>query len=213
MALISCRGLLLGAGAAGVGDGSTSSGNGETGAIRAPRRRGRPMDRWTDDQLLERLWGDSTLGHLRRGSRGAPIPRRQSSFRCMNWCGWVPRINCPVAAPVVDCGLWHRRQCLDPPAGDYGFEVLGISIAKGQIAGQASSPRRPCPAVRGDGLPWPRSRDGQFDASGVWRPDAHGRQERSDEAVAVLAPEGLLAVADWNRAIKQRRADERRALG
>jgi len=169
--------LLLGAGAAGLGwYANLSSGkNGETGAIRAPRRSRRPMNRWTDDQFGARnaLGGPRPPRTLRESSRGAPIPRRQSSF-VHELVRWVARINCPVAGPArAGSGLVaNRRQCPILSRDLRLLKWLGISISQAQIARASSYPAR-LPAVRVDGMPGPRSRpaDGQF-SDAVWSVEA-----------------------------------------
>jgi MPBQ/MSBQ methyltransferase len=89
-------------------------------------------DRWTQDQLLERLWGD----HIHLGHYGSPPARRD--FRAakhdfvhelVRWSG-LDRL--PAGSRVLDvgCGIGGSARIL---ARDYGFEVLGISISPAQI--------------------------------------------------------------------------------
>ena len=90
-------------------------------------------DRWTQDQLLERLWGD----HVHLGHYGDPP--RQRDFRAakadfvhelVRWSG-LDRL--PPGSRVLDvgCGIGGSARIL---ARDYGLEVLGISISPAQIA-------------------------------------------------------------------------------
>jgi len=87
-------------------------------------------------------------------------------------------------------------------AGITGFEVLGISISQAQIAraSQLTPAGLPCRFAVMDALALDLA-DGQFDA--VWSveagPHMADKQRYADELLRVLAPEGLLAVADWNR--------------
>jgi len=158
-------------------------------------------DRWTDDQLLERLWGD----HVHLGHYGSP-PRRRD-FRAakvdfvhelVHWSGLD---QLPPGSRVLDvgCGIGGSARIL---ARDYGFEVLGISISPGQIArAQALTPSGlNCRFAVMDALALELA-NGSFDA--VWSveagPHMPDKQRYADELLRVLRPGGLLAVADWNR--------------
>ena len=158
-------------------------------------------DRWTDDQLLERLWGD----HVHLGHYGDP-PRRRD-FRqakvefvheLVRWSGLD---QLPPGSRVLDvgCGIGGSARIL---ARDYGFDVLGISISPGQIerARQLTPVGLPCRFAVMDALALELA-DGSFDA--VWTveagPHMPNKQRFADELLRVLKPGGLLAVADWNR--------------
>jgi MPBQ/MSBQ methyltransferase len=158
-------------------------------------------DRWTDDQLLERLWGD----HVHLGHYGDP-PRRRD-FRqakvefvheLVRWSGLD---QLPPGSRVLDvgCGIGGSARIL---ARDYGFDVLGISISPGQIerARQLTPAGLPCRFAVMDALALELA-DGSFDA--VWTveagPHMPDKQRFADELLRVLKPGGLLAVADWNR--------------
>lgn len=162
-------------------------------------------DRWTEDQLLERLWGD----HIHLGHYGIP-PKRPGAvdFRqakeafvheLVRWSGLD---QLPRGSRVLDvgCGIGGSARIL---ARDYGLEVLGISISPAQI----ERARTLTPADLGhcrfavmDALALDLS-DGSFDA--VWSVEASphmpDKQRYADELLRVLRPGGLLAVADWNR--------------
>ena len=90
-------------------------------------------DRWTDDRLLERLWGE----HVHLGHYGDPPGPRdfrgaKAAFvhELVRWSG-LDRL--PPGSRVLDvgCCIGGSARIL---ARDYGFEVLGISISPGQIA-------------------------------------------------------------------------------
>lgn len=174
-------------------------------------------DRWTDDQLLERLWGE----HVHLGHYGSPPGRRD--FRAakadfvhelVHWSGLD---QLPPGSRVLDvgCGIGGSARIL---ARDYGFEVLGISISPGQIArAQSLTPTGlNCRFAVMDALDLQLD-DGSFDA--VWSveagPHMPDKQRYADELLRVLRPGGLLAVADWNRrdaAVKPLNWLERRVM-
>jgi len=95
--------------------------------------------------------------------------------------------------------------------------VLGISISQAQIAraSQLTPAGLPCRFAVMDALASISPMVSSM-RSGVWRPDRTWPTSSATpmSCCAVLAPEGLLAVADLEPArSKQRRADEPRALG
>jgi len=159
-------------------------------------------DRWTEDQLLERLWGD----HVHLGHYGEPPGRRD--FRAAKeqfvheLVGWSGLDRLPRGSRVLDvgCGIGGSARIL---AAHYGFDVLGISISPAQIA----RARELTPAGLGgcrfavmDALALELP-DHNFD--GVWSveagPHMPDKQRYADELLRVLKPAGVLAVADWNR--------------
>lgn len=159
-------------------------------------------DRWTEDQLLERLWGDHVhLGHYGEPPRRRDFRAAKESFvhELVSWSGLH---HLPRGSRVLDvgCGIGGSARIL---AADYGFDLLGISISPAQI----SRARALTPA----GLPHCRFAvmdamalelpDHSFDA--VWSveagPHMADKQRFADELLRVLKPGGLLAVADWNR--------------
>ena len=104
-------------------------------------------DRWTNDALLERLWGD----HVHLGHYG--VPPRPRDFReakvdfvheLVRWSG-LDRL--PPGSKVLDvgCGIGGSARIL---AQDYGFDVLAISISEAQIA-RARALTPPSRAPRG----------------------------------------------------------------
>jgi MPBQ/MSBQ methyltransferase len=158
-------------------------------------------DRWTDDQLLERLWGD----HVHLGHYGSPPRRRDFRAAKVDFVHelvrWSGLDQLPPGSRVLDvgCGIGGSARIL---ARDYGFEVLGISISPGQIArARTLTPEGlPCRFAVMDALALELA-DGSFDA--VWSveagPHMPDKQRYADELLRVLRPGGLLAVADWNR--------------
>ena len=158
-------------------------------------------DRWTDDQLLERLWGD----HVHLGHYGDPPRRRDFRQAKVDFVHelvrWSGLDQLPPGSRVLDvgCGIGGSARIL---ARDYGFEVLGISISPGQIerARQLTPAGLPCRFAVMDALALELA-DASFDA--VWTveagPHMPDKQRFADELLRVLKPGGLLAVADWNR--------------
>ncbi len=158
-------------------------------------------DAWTDDQLLETLWGE----HVHLGHYGAPPQRKdfrqaKADFvhELVHWSG-LDRL--PPGARVLDvgCGIGGSARIL---ARDYGLDVLGISISPAQIkrATQLTEDRLPCHFAVMDALNLQLD-DESFDA--VWSveagPHMPDKQRFADELLRVLKPGGQLAVADWNR--------------
>jgi MPBQ/MSBQ methyltransferase len=162
-------------------------------------------DRWTNDQLLERLWGDHIhLGYYREAGLGRP---RHQDFRAAKetfvheLVRWSGLDQLPPGSTVLDvgCGIGGSARIL---ARDYGFQVLGISISPAQIArATALTPAGlSCRFAVMDALALELA-DASFDA--VWSveacPHMPDKQRYADELLRVLKPGGRLAVADWNR--------------
>lgn len=163
----------------------------------------RAYDNWTNDALLERLWGEHIhLGHYGSPPRRCDFRRAKADFvhALVRWSG-LERL--PKGSRLLDvgCGIGGSARIL---AADYGFEVLGISISPAQIArAQALTPeplRQHCRFAVMDALALELD-DQEFDA--VWSveacPHMADKQRYADELLRVLRPGGLLAVADWNR--------------
>lgn len=163
-------------------------------------------DRWTQDALLEQLWGDHIhLGHYgdppgRPGSRDFRHAKEAFVHELMRWSGLD---QLPAGSKVLDvgCGIGGSARIL---ARDYGLDVLGVSISPLQIA----RARELTPAHLADhcrfavmdamALELPSE---SFDA--VWSveacPHMPDKQGYADELLRILRPGGRLAVADWNR--------------
>lgn len=167
-------------------------------------------DRWTDDRLLERLWGEHVhLGHYGDPPRARDFRAAKAAFvhELARWSG-LDRL--PPGSRVLDvgCGIGGSARIL---ARDYGFEVLGISISPAQVARARELTPADLPNCRfavmdalalelPDGGP-EGGPDTGFDA--VWSveagPHMPDKQRYADEMLRVLKPGGALAVADWNR--------------
>ena len=160
-------------------------------------------DRWTNDALLERLWGDHVhLGYYGNppGSRDFRQAKIELVHELVRWSG-LDRL--PPGSTVLDvgCGIGGSARIL---AQDYGFDVLAISISEAQIArARALTPpslTARCRFAVMDALQLALE-DGTFDA--VWSVEASphmpDKQRYADELLRILKPGGRLAVADWNR--------------
>lgn len=162
-------------------------------------------DQWTDDRLLETLWGEHIhLGYYGNPPRArAPVDFRTAKevfvHELVRWSG-LDRL--PRGAKVLDvgCGIGGSARIL---ARDYGLDVLGISISPGQIARARELTPADLPHCRfavmdALNLQLP---DGDFAA--VWSveacPHMPDKQRYADELLRVLRPGGRLAIADWNR--------------
>lgn len=163
-------------------------------------------DRWTQDQLLERLWGEHVhLGHYGDPPTARDFREAKEDFvhALVRWSG-LDRL--PAGATVLDvgCGIGGSARIL---ARDYGLDVLAISISPGQIARARQLTPPDLTRCRFDvmdalslALPDGSASSG-FDA--VWSveagPHMPDKQRYADELLRVLRPGGLLAIADWNR--------------
>jgi MPBQ/MSBQ methyltransferase len=158
-------------------------------------------DRWTNDQLLERLWGE----HIHLGYYG--LPRRRRDFRQAKvdfveaLAHWSGLDQLPPGSRLLDvgCGIGGSSRLL---AQRYGFELLGVSISPGQIsrAQALTDAPGPCRFAVMDALALDLP-DASFDA--VWTvecaPHIADKQRFANELLRVLKPGGLLVAADWNQ--------------
>jgi len=160
-------------------------------------------DRWTNDALLERLWGDHVhLGHYGTPPKSRDFRQAKVDFvhELVHWSGLD---QLPPGSTVLDvgCGIGGSARIL---ARDYGLDVLGISISEAQIArARALTPTSlasRCRFAVMDALDLDLT-DCSFAA--VWSVEASphmpDKQRYADELLRVLRPGGRLAVADWNR--------------
>ncbi|BEV35958.1 methyltransferase domain-containing protein [Synechococcus sp. M16CYN] len=158
-------------------------------------------DAWTNDRLLERLWGDHVhLGHYGNPPRYSDFREAKVSFvhELVQWSGLN---QLPTGSKVLDvgCGIGGSARIL---ARDYNFNVVGISISPAQVtrAIELTPHDLNCCFHVMDALSL-RLPDQSFDA--VWSveagPHMPNKQRYADELLRVLKPGGLLAVADWNR--------------
>ncbi len=160
-------------------------------------------NRWTEDALLERLWGD----HVHLGFYGNPAQARDFRLakddfvhELVRWSG-LDRL--PPGSRILDvgCGIGGSARLL---ALHYGFDVIGVSISPSQIARAraltSTELAHHCQFKVMDalGLDLP---DRGFDA--VWSveaaPHMPDKQRYVDELLRMLRPQGRLAMADWNR--------------
>ena len=158
-------------------------------------------DAWTDDRLLERLWGDHVhLGHYGDPPQSSDFRAAKEAFvhELVRWSGLD---QLPPGSKLIDvgCGIGGSARIL---ARDYGFDVLGISISPAQVrrATELTAEGLSCRFAVMDALDL-QCADQSFDA--VWSveagPHMPDKQRYADELLRVLRPGGTLAVADWNR--------------
>jgi len=157
-------------------------------------------DAWTNDRLLEQLWGEHVhLGYysdsvIKTDFRAAKI---DFVHQLLHWSGLD---KLPPGSRVLDvgCGIGGSSRIL---ARDYGFDVIGITISKEQVkrAVQLTPKNLSCRFEVMDALDL-KFENGSFD--GVWSveagPHMPDKQLYADEMLRVLRPGGVLAVADWN---------------
>jgi MPBQ/MSBQ methyltransferase len=160
-------------------------------------------DRWTEDALLERLWGEHVhLGYYGNPPRTRDFRLAKDDFvhELVRWSG-LDRL--PPGSRILDvgCGIGGSARLL---ASHYGFDVLAISISPAQIArARALTPSElagHCQFEVMDALALDLP-DRSFDA--VWSveaaPHMPDKQSYVDELLRMLRPHGRLAMADWNR--------------
>ncbi len=158
-------------------------------------------DSWTNDQLLEALWGEHIhLGYYEKYYKNKDFRQAKIDFvhYLVQWSGLD---QLPKGSKIIDigCGIGGSSRIL---AKDYGFDVLGISISKEQVkrANQLTPNNCSCRFEVMDALKL-KLDDRSFD--GVWSVEAgahmQNKQLFADEMLRVLKPGGLLALADWNR--------------
>ncbi len=158
-------------------------------------------DRWTNDQLLESLWGDHVhLGYYCDPPIGKDF--RTAKVDLVHYLvKWSGLDKLPKGSKVLDvgCGIGGSSRIL---AEIYGFDVLGITISPKQVhrANQLTPDNINCRFEVMDALDLQYENE-TFDA--VWSveagPHMPDKQRYADELLRVLRPGGVLAVADWNR--------------
>ena len=157
-------------------------------------------DSWTEDKLLERLWGE----HIHLGFY--PLKYKNIDFReakihfvhqLVKWSGLD---KLPKGSRILDvgCGIGGSSRIL---ADNYGFNVVGITLSSAQVkrAKELTSEECNCSFKIMDALNMDFE-DGEFD--GIWSVEAgaHIRDKSRfvDEILRTLRPGGYLAIADWN---------------
>ena len=157
-------------------------------------------DAWTQDKLLERLWGEHIhLGFYPRGRRDIDFRKAKVKFvhELVQWSGLD---KLPKGSRVLDigCGIGGSSRIL---AKYYGFNVTGITISPAQVkrAKELTPSGLNCNFQVMDALDL-KFEDGSFDA--VWSVEAgahmNDKKKFADEMLRTLRPGGYLALADWN---------------
>jgi len=158
-------------------------------------------DSWTNDRLLERLWGEHIhLGYYHDEYKKSDFREAKIEFvhQLVKWSGLD---NLPEGSRVLDigCGIGGSARIL---ARDYQFDVVGITVSSEQVkrAIDLTDKGLSCNFAVMDALDL-QFENGSFD--GVWSveagPHMPNKQLFADEMLRVLRPGGVLAVADWNR--------------
>ena len=156
-------------------------------------------DSWTQDKLLERLWGEHI--HL-----GFYPPNKKIDFRdakvqfVHELVSWSGLDKLPRGSRVLDvgCGIGGSSRIL---ANYYGFNVTGITISPAQVkrAKELTPYECKCNFKVMDALDL-KFEDGAFD--GVWSVEAgahmNNKTQFADQMLRTLRPGGYLALADWN---------------
>ena len=158
-------------------------------------------DSWTNDRLLENLWGEHIhLGFYEKPGLKKDFRKAKIDFvhELVHWSGLD---KLPKGSRVLDvgCGIGGSARIL---SNDYGFDVVGISISQEQIkrANELTTNNSFCrfDVMNALDLKFPQ---GSFD--GVWSveagPHIFDKQQFADEMLRVLRPGGVLAIADWNQ--------------
>jgi len=157
-------------------------------------------DAWTQDKLLERLWGEHIhLGFYPSGHKNIDFRKAKVQFvhELVRWSGLD---KLPKGSRILDvgCGIGGSSRIL---AKYYGFSVTGITISPGQVkrARELTSSELTCNFQLMDALDL-KFEDGAFDA--VWSVEAGAhmsdKAKFADEILRTLRPGGYLALADWN---------------
>ena len=157
-------------------------------------------DEWTQDKLLERLWGEHIhLGFYPLGKKNIDFRKAKVDFvhELVKWSGLD---KLPKGSRILDvgCGIGGSSRIL---AKDYGFNVTGITISPAQVkrARDLTPTGVNCNFLVMDALDL-KFEDGSFDA--VWSIEAgahmNDKTKFADEMLRALRPGGYLALADWN---------------
>ena len=158
-------------------------------------------DSWTNDRLLENLWGEHIhLGFYEKPRITKDFRKAKVDFvhELVRWSGLN---KLPKGSRVLDvgCGIGGSSRIL---SDYYGFDVIGISISQEQIkrANELTANKDCCRFEVMNALDL-KFEKGSFD--GVWSveagPHISDKQTFADEMLRVLRPGGVLAVADWNQ--------------
>jgi len=157
-------------------------------------------DAWTQDKLLERLWGEHIhLGFYHSKKKDIDFRKAKINFvhELVRWSGLD---KLPKGSRILDvgCGIGGSSRIL---AKHYGFNVTGITISPAQVkrARELTPSRLNCNFLVMDALDL-QFEDGSFDA--IWSVEAGAhmidKTKFADEMLRTLRPGGYLALADWN---------------
>ena len=157
-------------------------------------------DAWTQDKLLERLWGEHIhLGFYPSANKKIDFRKAKVQFvhELVKWSGLD---KLPKGSRILDvgCGIGGSSRIL---AKYYGFNVTGITISPAQVkrARELTPYELKCNFQVMDALDL-KFADGSFD--GVWSVEAgahmNDKTKFADEMLRILRPGGYLALADWN---------------
>ena len=156
-------------------------------------------DSWTQDKLLERLWGEHI--HLGFYPPNKNIDFREAKVQFVHeLVSWSGLDKLPRGSRVLDvgCGIGGSSRIL---ANYYGFNVTGITISPAQVkrAKELTPNECKCNFKVMDALDW-KFEEGSFD--GVWSVEAgahmNNKTKFADQMLRALRPGGYLALADWN---------------
>ena len=156
-------------------------------------------DSWTQDKLLERLWGEHI--HLGFYPPNKNIDFREAKVQFVHeLVSWSGLDKLPRGSRVLDvgCGIGGSSRIL---ANYYGFNVTGITISPAQVkrAKELTPYECTCNFKVMDALDL-RFEEGTFD--GVWSVEAgahmNNKTKFADQMLRILRPGGYLALADWN---------------
>ena len=157
-------------------------------------------DSWTNDKLLERLWGEHIhLGFYPKGKNNIDFRKAKVQFvhELVSWSGLN---KLPRGSRILDvgCGIGGSSRIL---AKYYGFNVTGITISPAQVkrAKELTPKELNCNFQVMDALNLSFN-EGTFD--GIWSVEAgahmNDKTKFADEMLRTLRPGGYLAIADWN---------------
>ncbi len=156
-------------------------------------------DSWTQDKLLERLWGEHI--HLGFYPPNKNINFREAKIQFVHeLVSWSGLDKLPRGSRILDvgCGIGGSSRIL---ANYYGFNVTGITISKAQVkrAIDLTPSECKCNFKVMDALDL-KFEDGEFD--GVWSVEAgahmNNKTKFANQMLRTLRPGGYLALADWN---------------
>ncbi|KGG03077.1 2-methyl-6-phytyl-1,4-benzoquinone methyltransferase [Prochlorococcus marinus str. MIT 9321] len=157
-------------------------------------------DAWTEDKLLERLWGEHIhLGFYPSGKKNIDFRKAKAKF-VHELVRWSELDKLPKGSRILDvgCGIGGSSRIL---AKHYGFNVTGITISPAQVkrARELTPSGLNCNFQVMDAMDL-EFEDGSFD--GVWSVEAgahmNDKTKFADEMLRTLRPGGYLAFADWN---------------